>query len=560
MTKSTNSPTSSTEHFIDPNAATQSALPDTAFDYDVAIIGAGMSGLYQLYRLRKLGLRVRVFEAGSDVGGTWYWNRYPGARFDSESYSYGYSFSEEILNEWDWSEHFSSQPEIERYIHFVCSKFSLREQIQFNSRLKSASYQNELQGWQLCFDHGETCTARLFITAIGLLSAPTLPNFPRMDEFGGISCHTNLWPKQPIDFSGKRVAVIGTGASGVQAIQEIAKDAGSLTVFQRRPNWCTPLNNAPIGNAEMRQIRAGYPALFELCLQTTACFIHNVDPRATFEVSEDERNAFWEQRYAGRGFGIWQGNFRDMLTDPAANKLMSDFVADKIRARVREPKVAEMLIPTDHGFGTRRVPQETHYYEVYNQHNVSLVSMLDTPIEKITPRGLTTTAASYEFDNIIYATGFDAITGSFDRIQITGKSGAPLTQRWRDGPQTFVGVSIDDFPNMFMLMGPHAALGNNPRSIEYNVDWITGLVEHMLHNSVAIADVRPQAVASWAKFVHEKAQGLLTNEVDSWMTGVNMNVAGRQQRRVVRYSGTAPEYRAHCNAVAANGYQEYQFS
>ena len=528
-------------------------------DFDAIVIGAGMSGMYQLYRLREMGLRVRVLEAGTRVGGTWYWNRYPGARFDSESYSYGFSFSQELLDEWDWSEHFSGQPEIERYCNLVADKFDLNRDIQFSARVDSAVYDDTGQFWTVSLADGTHYRARFMVTAIGLLSAPTMPRFEGIDDFQGPWCHTGLWPKEGIDYSGKRVAVIGTGASGVQAIQEIAKTAGHLTVFQRRPNWCTPLHNRPISKAEMAEIRAGYPELFELCRQTAACFIHTIDPRGTFEVTEEERLAFWEDRYAGQGFGIWQGNFRDMMIDREANRLMSEFVADKIRQRVKDPKTAELLIPKDHGFGTRRVPQETRYFEVYNQPNVELVSMLEEPIERITQTGLRTSAQDYDFDVIIYATGFDAVTGSFDRIDIRGTGGQRLKDSWTGGPKTFVGVMVDSFPNMFMIMGPHAALGNNPRSIEYNVEWIRDLIGHMTDRGLTHTEAVPEAVAEWNDFVHEKAEGLLSNEIDSWMTGINMNVEGKQTRTIVRYSGSAPEYREKCDEVAAGGYQELRF-
>ncbi|MEQ9642646.1 MAG: NAD(P)/FAD-dependent oxidoreductase [Alphaproteobacteria bacterium] len=532
---------------------------DTALDHDAIVIGAGMSGLYLIYRLREIGLNVRVFEAGTGVGGTWYWNRYPGARFDSESYSYGFSFSQELLEEWDWSEHFSGQPEIERYCNHVADKFDLRRDIQFSARVKAADFDEAAHAWTVTLDDGSRHTARFLVTAVGLLSAPTLPKFDGMDDFKGQSFHTGLWPKQPVDFVGKRVAVIGTGASGVQAIQEIAKTAGQLTVFQRRPNWCTPLNNGPIAKPEMDEIRAGYPELFQLCRETAACFVHTIDPRGTFEVTEEERHAFWEERYAGRGFGIWQGNFRDILVDREANKLISDFVADKIRQRVHDPKTAELLIPTDHGFGTRRVPQETKYYEVYNQPNVELVSMLETPIRRITASGIETSDASREFDIIVYATGFDAVTGCFDRMAITGLGGQTLREKWSAGPSTFVGVMVDGFPNMCMVMGPHAALGNNPRSIEYNVEWVRDLLDHMTQRGLTFADATPHAVNEWHDYVAKKAEGLLSNEIDSWMTGINLNVEGRQTRRLVRYSGTAPEYRAWCDRVAAGGYGEIRF-
>ena len=532
----------------------------SALDHDAIVIGAGMSGMYALHRLRDLGLRVRVFEAGTGVGGTWYWNRYPGARFDSESYSYGYSFSQELLDEWDWHEHFAGQPEIERYCNHVADKFDLRRDIHFSSRVRAAAFDEAGRCWSVVLEDGSSHRSRFLVTALGPLSAPTMPRFAGIADFQEQAFHTGLWPKQQPDFAGKRVAVIGTGASGVQAIQEVAKTAAHLTVFQRRPNWCTPLNNGPIDRDEMARIRADYPAIFQRCRETAACFVHTTDSRSTFDVTAAERTAFWEALYAGRGFGIWQGNFRDILTDREANRLFSDFVADKIRMRVRDPKVAEMLIPKDHGFGTRRVPQETHYYEVYNRPNVDLISMLETPIERITATGIRTSAADYAFDVIVYATGFHAVTGSFDRIDIRGAGGRKLTEKWQDGPSTFVGAMVDGFPNLFMVLGPHAALGNNPRSIEHNVDWLRDLIGHMTARGLTRADARPEAVRQWNDFVRQKAEGLLSSEIDSWMTGVNMNVEGRQTRTLVRYSGTAPEYREWCARVADGGYQEIHFA
>ena len=525
-------------------------------DYDAIVIGAGISGLYQLYRLRELGMRVRVFEAGTGVGGTWYWNRYPGARFDSESYSYQYSFSKELLEEWSWSEHFAPQPETLRYLNYVADKFDLRRDIQFRSRVTAAHYQEEARSWDVTLQDGSRHRARFLITAIGPLSAPTWPRVGGVDSFEGQSFHTATWPHEPVSFAGKRVAVIGTGATGVQTIAEVAKTVGHLTVFQRTPNWCKPLHNGPIDAETQAKIKANYPEMFRRCQETFACFIHTPDPRGTFEVTPQEREAFLERLYATPGFGMWQGNFRDMLTNREANAVVSDFVARKIRERVKDPKVAEKLIPKDHGFGTRRVPMETKYYEVYNQPNVQLVDIKETPIERITPKGIKTSDASYEFDIIIYATGFDAITGSFDRIDIRGLGGLRLKAKWAKGPQTFLGVQVEDFPNMFMLMGPHTALGNIPRSIEYNVEWVTGLIRYMQDRNLTRADARPEAVVAWTDYVRAKGEGLLSNEVNSWMTGINSNVEGKQTRILARYSGSAPAYRARCDEVAAKGYQE----
>ncbi len=429
----------------DTQAASADLGPIANRTYDAIIIGAGIAGMYQLYRLRELGLSVRVFETGSGVGGTWYWNRYPGARFNSESYTYGYAFSEGLLRDWNWSEHFAAQPETLRYLNHVADRFDLRPNIQFNSRVAAAAFDEASRTWQITLDNGERCRSRFLITAIGPLSAATLPRIPGLDSFRGQSFHTYRWPHEPVDFAGKRVAVIGTGATGVQVIQTIAPLVGELTVFQRTPNWCTPLHNRAITEDEQRKIKAGYPAMFELLRRTPGCYIHDTDPRGTFEVSEDEREAFWEKLYSEPGFGIWMANFRDVLTDPKANALFSEFVARKIRQRVKDPEVAEMLIPKCHGFGTRRVPQETGYFEAYNLPHVRLVDTRKTPIERITETGIKTSDGEYEFDMIIYATGFDAITGAFDRIEFRGTDGV-LKQYWRDGPRTYLGLMSAGLP------------------------------------------------------------------------------------------------------------------
>jgi cation diffusion facilitator CzcD-associated flavoprotein CzcO len=547
---------SETERMIASQAAIGDAAADRASDFDAVVIGAGVSGLYQLYRLRELGLKVRVFETGTGVGGTWYWNRYPGARFDSESYTYGYSFSRDLLEEWDWAERFASQPETERYLNYVADKFDLRSDIQFKSRVAAAHYREERQSWEVTLEDGRLYRTRLLITAIGVLSAPTMPRIAGVDTFKGQSCHTHYWPKEPVRFDGKRVAVIGTGATAVQTIQEVAKTVGHLTVFQRTPQWCAPLHNGRIGEAEMRRIRASYPEIFARCGDTPGCFIHAPDPRSTHEVTQEEREAFWEKLYAEPGFGIWQGNFRDILVDREANALISDFIARKIRQRVKDPAVAAKLIPKNHGFGTRRVPLETRYYEVYNQPNVKLVDINETPIERITPAGIKTSDAEYEFDMIIYATGFDAITGSFDRVDIRGVDGRRLRDEWKAGPQTFLGILVEGFPNMLMVMGPHAGLGNFPRAAEYSVNWVTGLVRFARDRGLTRIEATSAGVAQWTDHVKALGEGLLMNEIDSWMTGVNRNVEGKSTRKIMRYSGGHPAFREHCDRVAADGYRQ----
>lgn len=529
-------------------------------DTDAIIIGAGLSGMYQLYRLRELGLRVRVFEAGSDVGGTWYWNRYPGARFDSESYSYGFSFSKELLDEWEWSEHFAGQPETLRYCNYVADKFDLRRDIEFSSRVISAIYDDAARSWTVTLEDGSRVTCRFLISAIGPLSTPTLPRIEGRDSFAGQAFHTARWPKEPVDFVGKRVAVIGTGATGVQTIQTIAAEVGHLTVFQRTPNWCAPLHNGKIDAETQKAIKAGYPEMFRRCQETFACFIHTPDPRGAFEVSDAEREANYERLYGERGFGIWQGNFRDILMDRKANATISDFVARKIRERVKDQKVAEKLIPRNHGFGTRRLPLETFYYEVYNRPNVELVDITETPIERITPKGIKTSAREFEFDIIIFATGFDAITGSFDKIDFRGVNGVALKDIWKTGPETYLGLMVHRFPNMIMVMGPHTALGNIPRSIEYSVDWVTGLMRFARDNGLTRLEATPDGVKDWTDHVKALGVGLLSNEVDSWMTGINRNVEGKTTRIIARYSGSAPAYRERCDAVAAKGYDELALS
>jgi len=527
-----------------------------ATDFDAIVIGAGVSGLYQLYKLRQLGLKVRVFETGSGVGGTWYWNRYPGARFDSESYTYGYSFSQELLDEWNWDERFAGQAETERYLNHVADKFDLRRDIQFKSRVNAAHYREETRSWDIVLEDGRRYRTRFLVTAIGVLSAPTMPTIPGIGTFQGQSFHTHYWPKQAVDFTGKRVGIIGTGATAIQTIQTIAKSVGALTVFQRTPNWAAPLHNGKLGEDEMRDIRANYVDIFARCSDTPGCFIHAPDPRATHEVSPEEREAFWEKLYAEPGFGIWQGNFRDILIDREANALISDFVARKIRERVKDPAVAEKLIPKNHGFGTRRVPLETRYYEVYNQPNVKLVDINETPIERITPAGIKTSDREYEFDIIIYATGFDAITGSFDRIDIRGIDGLQLKELWKDGPQTYLGVLVEGFPNLMMVMGPHAGLGNFPRAAEYSVEWVNDLIRFAHERGLTRVEATADGVAEWTEHVLATGQGLLMNEIDSWMTGVNRNVEGKQTRKIMRYSGGHPAFREHCDAVAADGYRQ----
>ncbi|MDX1450419.1 MAG: NAD(P)/FAD-dependent oxidoreductase, partial [Acidimicrobiia bacterium] len=381
--------------------------------HDVIVLGAGVSGIYQIKRLTDLGIDAVVLEADEDLGGTWYRNRYPGARFDSESYTYGYSFSKELLDEWHWTERFSSQPENLRYLNHVADRFDLRRHMRFDSRVASMTWDEDRRIWRLDLDDGTTWTARFVITSIGPLSIPTLPDYPGMDDFEGDSFHTFHWPKEPVPLEGRRVGVIGTGATGIQVIAEIADKVGELTVFQRRPNWSTPLNNSPISDEEMAEIRSRYDEIFANCSASPGGFEHVPDWRGFWNFTADERRAFWDELYDRPGFAILAGNFAEIFFDEAANREVSDYIADRIRERVDDPELAEKLIPRDHGFGIQRVPLETGYFETYNRDNVELVDAEETPIVRVTPAGLDTTSRAFEFDVIVYATGFDSFTGAF---------------------------------------------------------------------------------------------------------------------------------------------------
>jgi cation diffusion facilitator CzcD-associated flavoprotein CzcO len=520
-------------------------------------------GIYQLYRLVELGVSATVLEAGSDLGGTWFWNRYPGARFDSESYTYGYSFSKEILQEWNWKERFSAQPENQRYLNYVADKLDLRRHMQFNCVVESAHFDDAASLWRLNLTDGRDLTCRFFIPAVGVLSAPTLPRYQGLNGFRGDSFHTSDWPQREVDFTGKRVAVIGTGATGVQVIGAIADGVGDLTVFQRRPNWCVPLHNAEISPAEMADIKTRYDEIFAICARTPGGFIHEPDWRPLFSVPREEREAIWELLYSEPGFGIWLGNFYDILVDERANAEISKFIADKIRSRVHDPEVAEQLIPTDHGFGMQRVPMETSYYEAYNRDNVHLVNLQKTPIDRITSEGISTTEADYAFDIIIYATGFDAITGSFDRIDIRGVDGQTLRDKWAHGPVTFLGVQVSGFPNMIMPTGPQSGgpSTNFPRGIEIGVDWATSLLKFMWKHEYTRAEALPEAEQEWAAHVIGLYRFMLMRKTQSWFTGYNSNVEGHEKgtMRYPVYLGGTPKYRAKLDAVTDADYAGISF-
>jgi cation diffusion facilitator CzcD-associated flavoprotein CzcO len=532
---------------------------DQVAEYDAIVIGAGISGMFMLYRLRELAMTARVFESGTNVGGTWYWNRYPGARFDSESWTYGYSFSGELLQEWDWKEHFSPQPDTLEYLNRVADKFDLRRDMQFRSTVKAARWDDVDNKWTVTLENGQQARARMLFTAIGILSAHTLPRIPGIESFQGPAYHPALWPHTPVDFAGRRVGIIGTGATAIQAIPEIAKLARHLTVFQRRPNWAAPLHNSKISQQAMAGIKTRYDAIYARCRETPSWFIHEADRRKTLDVPPEEREAFWERLYAEPGFGIWMGNFRDIFTDARANAAVSEFIARKIRQRVRDPNVAEKLIPKDHGFGTRRVPLESGYFEAFNRDNVLLVDVNETPIECITPAGIRTSDKEFEFDILVYATGFDGVTGAFDRIDIRGPGGMSLRDAWGDGPRTYLGWQPEGFPNLLMVLGPHTARGNIPRAVEHGGECLTGLLRFMQAHNYTRVETRPESVADWTKIVIKASEPLLASKVDSWQTGVNRNVDGRSVRRVLGYNGNGVHYRRKCEEVARGGYREFAF-
>ncbi len=545
-----------TVEFADPQQQ-----PGAAPDYEVVVIGAGVAGIYQIKRLKDLGVRATVLEANPDLGGTWYHNRYPGARFDSESFTYGYSFSRELLDEWHWTEQFSPQPETLRYLEYVTEKFGLREHMQFDCRVETMVFDEETDTWTLTLHDGRTIATRFVTTAVGVLSTPTLPRIEGIDSFEGRAFHSFLWPHEPLDLTGKRVAVIGTGATAIQLIPEVAKEAESLTVFQRRPNWAAPLNNAPISEAEMAEIRARYDEIFATCARTPGGFEHEPDRRGFYNVSPEERRALWDRLYDAPGFAIWLRNFTEIFMDEDANAELSEYIAERIRGRVHDPAVAEKLIPKDHGFGVQRLPMETGYFETYNRDNVELVDGSETPIVRITPKGIETTDREFEFDVIVYSTGFDAFTGSMERIDIRGRGGLRLRDKWADGPVTYLGVMVSGFPNLVMLGGPQGAATNFPRGLELAVDWVTPLLEYMWRHGYRRFDANADAEAEWLEHVKEMYEGLLLRRAKSWITGYNSNLDGHEygKTRYNIYNGGGPKYAKRLRQVVDNDYEGVSF-
>src|ERR1700758_5616985 len=531
--------------------------------YEVIVVGAGVAGIYQITRRGDLGIDAVVLDSAADLGGTWYWNRYPGCRFDSESYTYGFSFSRELLDEWHWKEHFSGQPENLRYLNYVVDKFGLRKHMQFNCKVEAMRFDEVRDLWQVKIGDGRELTCRFVVLAIGLLSAPTMPRLEGIDDFKGRSFHTYYWPHEPVDLAGKRVAVIGTGATGIQLIGEIADKVGDLTVFQRRPNWSAPLNNSAISEEEMADIRARYDEIFAACALTPGSFLHGPDRRGFYEVTREERVELWDRLYDEPGFGIWLANFREIFMDEAANAELSEYIADRIRRRVKDPKVAEKLIPRDHGFGVQRLPLETKYLEAYNRDNVHLVDISETPLVRVTEKGLVTTERDYEFDIIVYATGFDAITGAYDLIDIRGVGGETLAEKWKHAPSTFLGMLVHGFPNLLMPTGPQSASAstNFPRGIENGVNWCMDLLQHMWDRGYIRAEATREAQERWNAHVIKMYEIMLMRKAKSWFTGYNSNVAGHEEGtvRYFVYNGGTPKFVGVITDVAAKGYQEIEF-
>ncbi len=538
--------------------AQESEIAGEQREFDVIVIGAGVSGIYQIKRLTDLGINAIALEGDDDLGGTWYRNRYPGARFDSESYTYGYSFSRELLDEWHWHELFSAQPENLRYLNHVADKFDLRRHMRFDSRVKAMTWDEDSRTWSIDLQTGETFTTKFVITSLGPLSMPTMPRYDGMDEFKGESFHTYWWPKESVSLEGKRVGIIGTGATGIQVIAEIADKVGELTVFQRRPNWSTPLNNAPISDEEMASIRESYDEIFAACDDSAGGFVHKA-LRGFWEATPEERRTLWDDLYTQPGFAFLAANYADIFFDEKANDEISGYVADRIRGRVNDPEVAEKLIPRDHGFGLQRLPLETKYFEAYNRDNVRLVDVTATPIDRITADGIATAEEQYDLDLIIFATGFDAITGGYDRIEIKGVDGQMLADKWRDSPSTYLGVFSHGYPNMFMVAGPQCVSGstNFPRAIETGVDWLTELMEHVLAEGATRVEATAEAEEAWVAEVKVSYDRLLLRTSKGWFTGYNSNVAGHSEGiiRYQAYFGGAPQYAKKVEQVAASGYE-----
>jgi cyclohexanone monooxygenase len=527
--------------------------------FDAIIVGAGVGGLYAIYRLRKLGLKVRAFEAGGGVGGTWYWNRYPGCRCDVESLEYSYSFSDELQQEWQWPERYGTQPEILRYINHVADRFDLRRDIEFNTRVKEASFDSKTNTWTVKTDKGHTATARFCIMATGNLSTPRTPNYRGLERFEGQCYHTGLWPHEGVDFTGLRVGVIGTGSSGVQSIPIIAKQVKHLYVFQRTANFSLPARNAPMDSARERAHKAQYPERRRAAFDTPFGIAGYPPPvKPALAASEEERRRAYEAKWAEGGSISFLYSFTDLLLNKESNQTASEFVRQKIRAIVKDPGTAQLLCPNDHPIGTKRLILDTDYYETYNRDNVTLVDIRNKPIIEITPSGLRTADADYALDAIVFATGFDAMTGAMKEIDIRTDAGMSIRRKWEHGPCTYLGIMIAGFPNLFMITGPQSP-GVKSQMIlacEQHVDWIADCVQYLRNRGFSRIEATDSAEGAWVQHNNEVADRTLYPLANSWYVGAN--IPGKP-RVFMPYVGGVSAYKKRCDAVAANGYEGFCF-
>jgi len=523
--------------------------------FDVIVVGAGFAGLYMLYRLRGMGLTARVIEAGADVGGTWYWNRYPGARCDVESMSYSYSFSDELQQEWDWTERFAAQPEILHYINHVADRFDLRRDIAFETRVTSARFDEAEGGWRVETDRGDELRAKYCIMATGCLSAPKRPEIDGMDAFQGAVYHTGEWPHEPVDFSGQRVAVIGTGSSGIQSIPVIAGEAAHLTVFQRTPAFSVPAWNAPLSDDEAAEWKANYPAVRAKERRTHSGFHNEGGHPAAADLSDQERQEVLEGQWNKGGLLMWNV-FSDLMMSRDANACAAAFVHDKIRALVKDAKTAELLCPKSFPMGAKRLCVDTNYYETFNRDNVALVDIVDKPIERLTQRGLLHDGTEHEFDAIVFATGFDAMTGALLKMDIRGRDGVRLDEKWHAGPRTYLGIAMAGFPNLFTITGPGSpsVMSNVMVALEQHVDWICDCLMHLREQGFDTIEATVEAEDKWVGHVNEVTERTLYTEGNSWYLGAN--VPGKP-RVFMPYIGGSGNYRKICNEVAEKNYEGF---
>jgi len=529
--------------------------PVTALD--ALVIGAGFSGLYQLHCLRdRAGLSVKVLEAGGDLGGTWYWNRYPGARCDSESHSYCYFFSKALYQEWEWSERYPGPPEILRYLHHVAERFDLKRDIRFDTRVVAAHYDEDENCWQVRTEAGDRYRATYLVSAVGCLSSANVPDIPGLESFAGRWYHTGEWPHEGVDFRGKRVGQVGTGSTGIQSAPVIAREAAHLTVFQRTAQYSVPARNAPLDESFRRRVREDYDAIRDAVRSTPNGHPFRIAKRSVFDVDAKERHAIYESAWEKGGLQF-RASFRDLVLDRTANDTAAEFIKQKIRAIVRDPRTAAALADIDHPYAAKRPPIDTDYFETFNRDNVALVDLRAEPIERITPAGIRTRAREYPLDIIVFATGFDAMTGPLLRMDIRGRGGRTLAEAWREGPNTYLGLQVPGFPNLFTVTGPGSpsVLTNMPVAIEQHVEWITDCISWMRANGVDRCEAAPEAAERWGAHVNEAANAtLLPLATHSWYLGAN--VPGKP-RVFMPYAGGLARYRAHCDDVAAKGYEGF---